>query len=444
MAKPTKEELLDIVEKEEVEFIEFQFMDILGTVKCMSVPVARMERALDEGILFDGSSIVGYATIDESDMRAHPDHDTFLIFPWTEGRMKTARMICDIFTIDGKRFRGDPRYILQRQMDKAKELGFVFNTGPEFEFFLFKLDEHGEPTTTPTDHGGYFDLLPLDQAERVRKETALYLDQLKFNVERTTHEVSPGQHEIDLRYDDALSIADRILMLKHAIKTVALQHNLWATFMPKPVYGVNGSGMHVHQSLFTTEGENAFYDPKAKNELSKTMTHYITGILNHAKDNCAILNSWVNSYKRIVPGFEAPAYISWANRNRSALVRVPAGRGAATRIEVRNPDPAGNPYLQFAVMLASGLDGIKKRLDPPDPVEKDLFVMSQKDREKNGIESLPANLGHALSYFAKSELMKDTLGEHAFNHFIVIKQREWDTYRTQVTRWEIENYLKVL
>jgi len=421
-----------------------QFMDILGMVKSVTIPATKLEKALDDGVLFDGSSIVGYATIEESDMRAHPDPRTFKMLPWTDQNTKSAGIICDIYDARGERFTGDPRYVLQRMMKKAEKMGYVYTTGPEYEFFLFKVDEKGRPTIVPSDSGRYFDLLPLDAGDIVRKETTLHLDAMLFDAEASHHEVAPGQHEIDLRYADALTSADRVLTLKNAIKTVALEHGLHATFMPKPLYGYNGSGMHVHQSLMTLDGRNAFYDPNGKHELSDTARWFIGGVLAYARETCAILASWVNSYKRLVPGYEAPVYISWANRNRSALIRVPAGRGMSTRIEVRNPDPAGNPYLQYAVMLSAGLRGIEKRIEPPEPVETDIYALTSAERKRLGIESLPGSLEEALDEMEKSELMKETLGAHIWTHFLYIKREEWDEYRTQVTDWEIRKYLSIL
>ena len=440
----SKDEILKIVEKKEIKFVQMQFMDILGIVKSVSLPVSQLEHAIDEGVLFDGSSILGYATIDESDMRAHPVLDTFQILPWSDSHLKTARMICNIYDSSGKRFAGDPRYVLERAIEKARKMGYVFNTGPEFEFFLFKFDENGNPTNIPTDSGRYFDLMPMDQSEKVRKELAIMLDSLGFDVEATHHEVAPGQHEIDLRYTDALTSADRILTLKHAVKNVAKMHGLHATFMPKPIYGENGNGMHIHMSLFTLDGENAFYDPNGDKELSDVARYFVGGVLHYAKETCAVLNSWVNSYKRLVPGYEAPVYISWAFRNRSALIRIPAGREKRTRAEVRNPDPAGNPYLQFAVLLHAGLKGIEDEIEPPKPVEKDLYHLDQKTREKMGIESLPESLGHALNIMEESEFMKEALGNHVFEHFLHIKRKEWAEYRAQVTEWELKNMLGVL
>ena len=439
-----EDEMFEVVEREGVRFIQMQFTDILGGVKTVTIPVDKFGDALDRGVIFDGSSIVGYATIEESDMRLQPDINTFLILPWTEGRLKTARILCNVYYSSGKRFEGDPRLVLERIMGKAKNMGYVYCTGPEFEFFLFKLDERGNPTTITEDYGGYFDLMPLDEGEVVRKEIVNYANMLGFDAEASHHEVAGGQHEVDIRYADALTTADRIVLLKHLIKTVALMHNLHASFMPKPVFGVNGNGMHVHQSLITLDGKNAFYDPNGKYELSDTAYYFLGGLLKYARETCAILASWVNSYKRLVPGYEAPVYVSWANRNRSALVRVPAGRGMSTRFEMRNPDPAGNPYLQFSVMLASGLKGIEEKIIPPEPVEKDIYKLSPGERKKLGIEKLPESLGEALEVMSQSELMRETLGDHIFTHFLHIKTMEWEEYRAQVTQWEIDKFLPIL
>lgn len=443
--------ILKKAETERVKFVHMVFMDILGTSKSVTIPVSKLEKALSDGVVFDGSSVVGYATIEESDMRAFPDLCTFQILPWGDGDLKTARFVCNIFTPDGKRFDGDPRYVLEKMINKAKEEGYIFNTGPEYEFFLFKLNEQGNPSTTLSDYGRYFDLMPVDKGDMIRKEIIHYLNAMNLDAEASHHEVSHSQHEIDLRYADAMTSADRVFLLKYAIKTIALNKGLHATFMPKPIFGINGSGMHVHQSLFSKEGKNLFWEEDsilseygAKYQLSKTALHYIAGLLKYAKENCAILASWVNSYKRLVPGYEAPVYISWANKNRSALVRVPAGKGMSRRVELRNPDPAGNPYLQFAVMLASGLKGIKDKLKCPEPVEKDIYHLSPEERKKLGIDSLPANLGHALSFLEQSKLMKETLGKHIFEHFIYVRQKEWDEFRTQVTNWEVEKYLPIL
>lgn len=436
--------ILKKAEAERVKFVHMVFMDILGLSKSVTIPISKLEKALCDGVYFDGSSVVGYATIEESDMRAFPDINTFQILPWGDGDLKTARFVCNIHTPDGKRFEGDPRYVLEKVMDRANEKGYIFNTGPEFEFFLFKLNEKGEPSTQLSDYGRYFDLMPVDKSDMLKKEIMHFLNQMNLDAEASHHEVSPSQHEIDLRYSDAMTSADRVFLLKYAIKTLALGKGLHATFMPKPIFGINGSGMHVHQSLISKKGNNIFWDENSKYQLSKTALHYIAGLLKYSKESCAILASWVNSYKRLVPGYEAPVYISWANKNRSALVRVPAGKEMSRRVELRNPDPAGNPYLQFAVMLASGLKGIEDKLECPEPIEKDIYHLSAEERKKLGIESLPANLGHALSFFEESQLMKETLGKHIFEHFIYIKNKEWDEFRTQVTNWEVEKYLPIL
>lgn len=439
-----KEEVLKIAKKEEIRFVHMQFMDILGLVKSVTLPATQLEKALDDGVLFDGSSIVGYATIEESDMKALPDLRTFRIFPWTKGNMKCAGIICDIYDSDGDRFAGDPRYVLERMVARAKEMGYVFNTGPEYEFFLLKMDDTGNPIAVSSDAGGYFDLMPLDKGEVVRNKIAHLLNELNYDVEASHHEVAPGQHEVDLRYAEAMESADRVLTLKVAIKTVASQNGLYATFMPKPLMGENGSGMHTHQSLVTLEGKNAFYDPDGEFQLSKEARWYTGGFLAHARETCAILASWVNSYKRLVPGYEAPVYISWANRNRSALIRVPAGRGMKTRLEIRNPDSAGNPYLQYAVMLAAGLKGIEKKIEPPEPVEVDIYKLSPAERRKLGIGSLPQTLDEALAEMEESSLMRETLGAHIMTHFLYIKRQEWKEYHSQVTNWEVERFLQIM
>ena len=359
-------------------------------------------------------------------------------------RMKTARFMCNIFDHSGNRFKGDPRWVLEKMVAKVKERGWTFNVGPEFEFFLFEMDEHGNPLPVPADCGGYFDLMPQDAGEMVRKDIMLQFDAMHFDMEASHHEVAPGQLEVDLRYQNALTMADRMMTLKLGVKTIAANYGLHATFMPKPLFGINGSGMHVHQSMAAVDGHNVFDDPNGKFGLSDTCVKYLAGLLAHARDNCAILASHVNSYKRLVPGYEAPCYISWANMNRSALIRVPAGRGMRSRVELRNPDPAGNPYLQFAVMLASGLDGIEKNMEPPEPVEKDIYHMSKDERKRHKIDSLPESLGQALEVFSQSKLMKETLGEHIFNHYMHIKTADWDEYRTWVTDWEHKKYLRNL
>ncbi|MFA5311872.1 MAG: glutamine synthetase, partial [Methanomassiliicoccales archaeon] len=357
--------------------------------------------------------------------------------------MKTARFMCTIWDHSNNRFKGDPRWVLEKMVDKVKDMGYSFNVGPEFEFFLFPVDDNGRAIRKPADSGGYFDLMPMDAGEMARKHIMLMFDDLQYEMEASHHEVAPGQVEVDMRYQNALTMADRVITLKYGIKTIAMQYGMHATFMPKPIHGLSGSGMHVHQSM-ASKDRNAFDDPNGEFGLSDMAMKYIGGLLVHARDNCAILASYVNSYKRLVPGYEAPCYISWANMNRSALIRVPAGRGGRTRVELRNPDPAGNPYLQFAVMLASGLDGIKNNIKPPEPVEKDIYHMSKEDRKKNGIDSLPMSLGDALECLGKSKVMKECLGDHILNNYLYIKGQEWDEYRKWVSDWEVDRYLQVL
>lgn len=440
----SKESVLSLIEREKVKFIEMQFCDILGVIKTVSIPSTSAERAIDEGAFLDGSSILGYATIDESDMRAMPILDSFQIYPWTSDTpYKTARFMCKIYDHHGNRFEGDPRYVLERAIAKAEEMGYGYNVGPEFEFFLFKMDCDGNPVVVPNDRFGYFDLIPQDQGDIVRKEIMMYFDILGYNVEAAHHEVAEGQHEVDMRYADALTVADRIMTLRYGIKTIARKHGLHATFMPKPIYGQNGTGMHVHQSLKDSEGKNIFYDPDARFGLSKECLCYIGGTMKYSKEMASVLTSTVNSYKRLVPGYEAPCYVAWANRNRSALIRVPAARGAGTRMELRCPDPAGNPYLSFACMLMAGLKGIQDGIMPPEPMEKNIFAMSAPQRSAEGIESLPGDLGHAIAITEKSEFMKEVLGPHVFSHYVHIKNEEWDSYRTFVTDWEIKRYLNV-
>ena len=438
----TPEEIIKLADKENLKYFYFQFTDIRGTVKSVMIPRNRLERVLEEGVLFDGSSILGYATIEESDMRAFPDYSSFEILPWTSDGGKAGRFVCSVMTPEGKPFDGDPRYVLKKQLEKLHKMGMEFFVGPEFEFFLL---ENRDGKYVPHDSAGYFDFGPLDKGELVKKEILLYLNQLNYEPEAAHHEVAPGQHEIDLRYSQALKMADKIITLKTAIKTVAMRHGLYATFMPKPIFGVNGTGMHVHQSIMNPEGTvNMFWDEKDSNGLSDMAYHYLGGILKHAVEMSAIIASWVNSYKRLVPGYEAPVYISWANKNRSALVRVPAGTNLRKRFEFRAPDSAGNPYLQFAVLLASGLDGINRKIDPPEPVEQDIFHLTLEERKKLGIDSLPESLGEALHHLRNSQFMREVLGDHVYSNFIYIKQKEWDSFRSWVTDWEINNLLPIL
>lgn len=438
-------EILNVLKSENVKFLQMQFSDLQGFIKTLTVPRNRFESALEEGVVFDGSSVAGYAQIEESDMRAVPDYSTYAILPDYGGSSKVARFVCNVHTPDGKRFQGDPRYILEKTVEKLHRADMEFYVGPEFEFFLFKRDENGNPTTIPSDYGGYFDNTPLDPANEIRQEILNDMLSLGFQPEAAHHEVAFGQHEIDLRYAPALQMADRVSMLKSIIKNRAQQHGLYATFMPKPINGVNGSGMHVHQSIMAKdESVNFFDDPSKKYGISDLGMHYLAGILKHINEGSAVLASWVNSYKRLIPGYEAPVYISWANKNRSALVRVPAGSGTRKRMELRCPDPAGNPYLQFSVILGMGMDGIDHKMDPPEPVERDIFHMSPEERKKFGIDSMPESLGEALHHMRNSTLMKKILGDHAFGNFLEVKQKEWDLFRSHVMEWEISRYLSRL
>src|SRR5688500_18238512 len=442
MAKADRRALiLEVVEREKVKFMRLQFTDILGAPKNVEVPDRQFGDALDGAIMFDGSSIEGFVRIEESDMYLKPDLDTFEVFPWTyAGSERVARIICDIANPDGTPFPGCPRSTLKRTVALAEQKGFAMRAGPGAEFFLFHRRADGEPTTEPHDAGGYFDLTPVDLGEDVRREIVLALEKMGFHVEAAHHEVAPGQHEIDFRYDDAVVTADNVSTFRFVVKNVASRNGLHATFMPKPVFGVNGSGMHTHQSLFA-RGRNAFFDEHSDTQLSRLCLHYIGGLLKHAKGFCAITNPLVNSYKRLVPGYEAPTAIAWSTRNRSPLVRVPAARGPMTRIELRMPDPSCNPYLALAVMLRAGLDGIDKELDPVPPVHKNIYKMSHRERRHLRIDELPRNLSKALDELEKSDLMRQTLGEHIFDHFLAAKRAEWDSYIRHVSPWEIERYL---
>ena len=439
----TKDDVLNLVQEKNVVFIRLQFVDILGTPKNIVIPAGRLEEAFDDGMPFDASSIAGYATIEESDKIAKPDPKSFVILPEDIEKRITAKLNCDIYEPNSKRFIGDTKYILEKVVNKAKELGYIYNTGPECEFFLFK--KNGEDSTlTPNDYAGYFDLSHRDLAEGVRADISIALEEVGIHTYTTHHEVAAGQHEINFHYDDAVTTADRVITLKYITKVIATKHELHASFMPKPIFGAAGSGMHTHQSLFTKKGENVFYDPSDTNQLSDIARFFIAGLLKYVKEMNAILNPTVNSYKRLIPGYEAPTYISWANRNRSALIRIPSKKGKGTRCELRNPDLSGNPYLQFAVMLAAGLKGIEDKIELPAPVEKNIYSLSEQDREKYGVRHLPESLGHALSFMEESMLLRETLGEHIFNNFLHVKRKEWDEYRMQVTKWEIDNYLSII
>lgn len=442
----TKEEILKQVKDNKIEFIRLWFTDINGILKSFAISPDELEGALTQGMGFDGSSITGFQDIEESDMIAMPDPDTFAILPWAPNETPVARMICDILQPSaGKHepYEGDPRYILKRALEKMKKMGFDhFYVGPELEYFYFKSSEKPEIL----DQGGYFDLTPLDMATELRRETIKALRKLGINVEYSHHEVAPSQHEIDMKYEDALKMADNTITYKLTVKEIATKYGVYATFMPKPMFGQNGSGMHVHQSLFKGN-KNAFFDPNDKYNLSEVAKSYIAGILKHAPEIISILASNVNSYKRLVPGYEAPVYIAWSRRNRSALIRVPMyqpGKEAATRIELRCPDPSGNPYLQFAAMLQAGLKGIEKGYKLSEPMELNLYHLTDEERAEKGIKSLPASLGEAIAIAENSELVRETLGKHTFERFISVKKKEWDEFRIQVTEYEIKRYLPIL
>ena len=438
-----KEYVLKMAKEHDVKFIRLWFTDILGILKSFAITVEVLEGALEQGMGFDGSSIQGFARIDESDMVALPDPDTFQLLPWRpKAHRAVARMFCDIKRPGGAIFEGDPRYILKKNLKRAADMGYTFYVGPELEYFYFQ-DAKG---TQGLDEGGYFDMTPLDLAADLRRETVLSLEEMGIDVEYSHHEVAASQHEIDMRYTDALTMADNVMTYRLVVKQIALSQGVYATFMPKPVFGINGSGMHVHQSLFKGD-TNAFFDKDDSYSLSKIARCYIAGLLKHAPEITSVANQWVNSYKRLVPGYEAPVYLSWARRNRADLVRVPEympGREKATRIEFRSPDPACNPYLAFSVMLAAGLKGIEKEYEVPSPVEENVYDMTEEERKERGIETLPGSLWEAIQLTEKSELVREALGEHVFNAFIENKKIEWNQYRTQVTDYEIKKYLPIL
>ena len=439
----SKDEVIHQAQEKNVRFIRLQFLDILGIPKNIVIPAQRLEEALEEGIHFDGSSIIGYATIEESDKLAKPDPKSFVVLPEIIEKRTTAKLLCDIFEPTGQRSPADTKYVLEKMMRQAEKLGYIFNTGPECEFFLFK--KNGETTTlTPNDSAGYFDLSHRDLAEGVRADISLALDAFGIQTYTSHHEVSDGQHEINFRYADAITTADRVITLKYVTKVIATLHNLHATFMPKPIQGLNGSGMHTHMSLFTEDNTNAFYDPNDEYSLSTVARHFIAGLITYIKEITPILNPTVNSYKRLVPGYEAPTYISWANRNRSALIRIPAEKKNGTRCELRSPDLSGNPYLQFAVMLAAGLEGIKTKLELQPPIEKNVYTLTEQQKKRFGIEPLPESLGHSLSIMENSSLLKETLGTHIFENYLHVKRKQWESYRQQITSWEIERYLHLI
>ena len=441
MKKITKEMILNKAKELNIKFIRLRFTDILGMPKNVEIPARELEKALNGEIMFDGSSIQGFMRIEESDMFLKPDYSTFTVNPWEEEK-DVARITCDVYNPDGSPFEGCPRNNLKKVLKEIEEMGYSTNLGPEVEFFLFFRDQEGEATTKTHDRGGYFDLLPVDLGEEARRDMVIALEKLGFEIEASHHEVAPGQHEIDFRYCNALTSADRIMTLKLTGKTIALKHNLHVTFMPKPIFGICGSGMHTHISLFKN-GENIFYNPNGKYQLSKEALYFIGGLLKHAKGFTAITNPLVNSYKRLTPGYEAPVYIAWSERNRSPLVRVPAARGVGTRAELRSPDPSCNPYLAFAVVLKAGIDGIKNQIDPGEPVSQNIYTMNKEEKESLGIESLPSTLNEALLELDKDEVVKSALTSHILENYVEAKREEWENYRIQVHRWELDRYLTI-
>ncbi|MCI5625989.1 MAG: type I glutamate--ammonia ligase [Clostridiales bacterium] len=440
MSRYRKEDILRLIEEEDIQFIRMQFTDIFGQLKNVAITASQIEKALDNQIMMDGSSIEGFVRVEESDQYLWPDLDTFAILPWRPQYGKVARLICDVHNPDGTPFVGDPRGVLKRELQRAAEMGFTFNAGPELEFFLFQTDDEGHPTTRTSDQASYFDLGPLDHGEGTRREICLCLEEMGFEIEASHHEVAAGQHEIDFKYAEALQAADNIMTFKLAVKTLAQKNGLHATFMPKPVYGVNGSGMHLNMSL-VKDGKNAFYDPADPRQLSPLAYQFIAGLLDHARGLCAITNPLVNSYKRLVPGYEAPCYLAWSTGNRSALIRIPSPRGEGTRLELRCPDPSCNPYLALAACLAAGLDGIQRGLTPPEEISGNMFQLDAEDCAAMGIGRLPGTLEAAIQCLEADSVITGALGPHVTAQYINGKQREWNEYRTQVSQWEREKYL---
>ena len=441
MSRYTKDDIFRMVEEEDVEFIRLQFTDIFGTLKNIAITSSQLEKALDNKCMFDGSSVEGFVRIEESDMYLYPDYDTFEIFPWRPQQGKVARLICDVYTPDGKPFEGDPRWILKKTIKEANDLGYRFDVGPECEFFLFHTDDNGLPTTLSHEKAGYFDLGPNDLGENISRDMVLTLEDMGFEIEASHHEVAPAQHEIDFKYDEALKTADNIQTFKMTVKTIAKRHGLYATFMPKPKFGISGSGMHINMSLATKEGKNIFADENGKIGLSDDAYHFIAGIMKHARGMSAITNPLVNSYKRLVPGYEAPVYIAWSAKNRSPLIRIPASRGNGTRVELRNPDPTANPYLVLALCLAAGLDGIKNKIEVPESVDCNIYEMTPGERRAAGIENMPADLKEAVDCLVADEFLCSVLGEHITTKYVEAKMKEWENYTTRVSQWEIDEYL---
>ena len=441
MSRYTKDDIFRMVEEEDVEFIRLQFTDIFGTLKNIAITSSQLEKALDNKCMFDGSSVEGFVRIEESDMYLYPDYDTFEIFPWRPQQGKVARLICDVYTPDGKPFEGDPRWILKKTIKEANEMGYRFDVGPECEFFLFHTDDNGLPTTLSHEKAGYFDLGPNDLGENIRRDMVLTLEEMGFEIEASHHEVAPAQHEIDFKYDEVLKTADNIQTFKMTVKTIAKRHGLYATFMPKPKFGISGSGMHINMSLATEEGKNIFADENGKIGLSDDAYHFIAGIMKHARGMSAITNPLVNSYKRLVPGYEAPVYIAWSAKNRSPLIRIPASRGNGTRVELRNQDPTANPYLVLALCLAAGLDVIKNKIEVPESVDCNIYEMTPGERRAAGIENMPADLKEAVDCLVADEFLCSVLGEHITTKYVEAKMKEWENYTTRVSQWEIDEYL---
>jgi glutamine synthetase len=440
----TREEILQIIEDQNIQYFRLQFIDILGFMKNVAIPKSQIGKALDGNMMFDGSSIDGFVRINESDMYLKPDYDTFTVLPWrNKDGVAAARIICDVYKADGTPFEGCPRVNLKRVLAEAKELGYTMNVGTEAEFFLFELDEDGLPTTITNDTAGYFSLDPEDMANDCRREIIETLESMGFEIEASHHEVAEGQHEINFKYADALTAADNTVTFKWVVKSVAARYGLHATFMPKPIFGINGSGMHTNQSLFNLDGTNAFFDESDALQLSKTAYSYIAGLLKNTRAFSAVTNPLVNSYKRLVPGYEAPVYAAWSASNRSALIRIPASRGISTRTELRCPDPACNPYLALAMQLCCGLEGIKNEMTPPAEVKQDIYEMTTAEMDAEGITVMPANLKEAIEELKESQVGREALGPHIFEKYIEAKEKEWDSFRTTVTEWELENYLTI-
>ena len=440
MSHYSKEDIIKFVEENDVEFIRLQFTDLFGILKNVAIPKSQLKKALDNQMMFDGSSIDGFARIEESDMCLRPDLDSFVIFPWRPQTGKVARLICDVYKTDGTPFEGDPRHILKKAMAEAEKMGYTFNVGPECEFFLFNVDENGAPTTNSNDQAAYFDLGPNDLGENARRDMVLTLEDMGFVIEASHHECAPAQHEIDFKYGEAVKTADSIMTFKLAVKTIAQRHGLHATFMPKPKANMAGSGMHINMSL-EKDGKNVFADENGKNGLSEEAYHFIAGLMKHINGIVAITNPLVNSYKRLIPGYEAPVYIAWSAKNRSPLIRIPAARGKGTRVELRNPDPTANPYLALAVCLIAGLDGIKNKLEVRDSVDANIYAMTKKERRERGIDSLPETLTDAVKHLEKDELIMEFLGEETAEKYIEAKKAEWKSYKVAVSEWEVNQYL---